>query len=258
MKFERMAIILGVSNPNFTNKYENFLLMVLHLIKYCLIIGLSYIYFDVTIKENGEIGIFMMRLFRISICFTGILAIYHSWKYSDKEKEIFTDQNIKNLTFWQIVLIFVTVMIVVPMLSYKKEQRLLHMLFPDLIVKAACIRFILAVEIITRKYKVLSKEIKALMISHEEFKAFIFECKYFIVNHNQKDTQFDEKIVKFMKRHNDISVLVPLVNEVYGARLFFIVVTFFISIMYFAYNFFIEIETTQNPDVIVGEHISSI
>ncbi|KAL7015956.1 hypothetical protein ACKWTF_016748 [Chironomus riparius] len=143
-------------------------------------------------------------------------------------------------------------MIVIPTLFYEKEQRLTQMLFPDLIVKAACIRFILAVEIITRKYKVLSKEIKALMMSHEEFKTFIFECKYFIVNHNQQDTQFDEKIIKFIKRHNDISVLVPLVNEVYGARLFFIVFTFFISIMYFAYNFFIEIETTQKPDVIAG------
>ena len=199
MNFERTAIILGVSNPNFTNNYENLLLMILHLLKYCFIIGMSYIHFGSSVKENGEIGIFMMKLFRVSISLTGILAIFHSWKYSDKEKKIFTEQNIKNLTFWQIVLIFVTVMIVMPTLFYEKEQRLTQMLFPDLIVKAACIRFILSVEIITRKYKVLSKEIKALMMSHEEFKAFIFECKYFIVNHSQQDTQFDEKIVKFIK-----------------------------------------------------------
>ena len=70
MNFERTAIILGVSNPNFTNNYENLLLMILHLLKYCFIIGMSYIHFGSSVKENGEIGIFMMKLFRVSISLT--------------------------------------------------------------------------------------------------------------------------------------------------------------------------------------------
>lgn len=255
MNFYFIGVLFGITYPTWTTKYENFVIFLINLVKYTFFYGLTYIYIKVDLRINGEIGYFMQKSYHFCMAFSAFVLFYYSWRFANQENRFFSMEDPPKLKIWGLLLFLLSVLLLLTAIRFENEERLPHMLLPDLIIKITCARFVMVVEFITKKFKVLNKKIKSQMMSHEEFKAFIYECKYFIVDHNRKDDEFDAKIVKFMKEHNEITALVPLVNEMYSTRMLFILITFFVSIMYFTYVFFIEIETLQRFGIIFGELI---
>lgn len=250
MIFHNIAVFFGAASPNYLSKSSRILFFLFHLLKFFLAILVINNNTNFLPPVNGVIGEFISKFYLQQLQVTATVSMWHAWKYSETERRLLQTAN---LNFRQIFTIFLSLIVLIPTAFYRHGQELMNLIASDLIIKITCIRYILIIKSITSKFKVLNRKIKSQIMSHESFKAFIFECKLFGVDHNQWDGKFEVVMAELMREHSEIAELVPLVNDTFGARMLLALSTHFISLMHNSYVFFVEIETTQKGDVVVGE-----
>jgi hypothetical protein len=251
MVFNKIAVLIGVAYPACKSKVLKIVLMLTHFVKlfFVIVFGVQ-VYANFT-QFKKEPKSYMVEFYRNSETLTAFSTLFYACKLATKEHQIF--RNDQKMTFWQITLSTLQIPLLMLTFIFEKEGFLYFMIMQDVTIKVTCIRFILAINVIKNKLKSINKRIKALIMSHEDFKVFSFECKYFTVNHSHKDIEFELEMAQLMKIHSDTCELVALVNGTFGLRMLFVLITFFNSILHFSYIFFVEIETTQNCEEIVGE-----
>lgn len=237
--FKIILLIFGLFYPKLDKKFKKFSILILHTIKFVVILLIS----RPSELLSNILGDFMREFLHFSLITSHLLLILKSPSKCEISNQILR----LNVVQIALILIFSAVAI--------KFEETPILALSDIAIKIHCIHYASIVKILTENFSQLRIDLKQSIKSNDEFKAFIYDCQYFVINYNQVDEIFEGKMAKLMKSYNEVMTKVRKLNKTFGFCMLLSLWTLFLSIMSNGYDFFIEIETTRRIDVIFGEKI---
>lgn len=144
---------------------------------------------------------------------------------------------------------------IVPLLCDKEYGIWEVLLYSIFLINFATFRYAMKIGQIRLKIEKIKEIIEEIQNEHESLQNLNTAKngdKIFVESFKTK-LEDEKKVIKMIKCHNVISVMVNAFNQRHGYSILLIIFSSFLTITYCGYNFFIEIETERNQNIIVGK-----
>lgn len=154
---------------------------------------------------------------------------------------------------FQVLPVFVCISLsFIPLFLGNKVEFYDTLFYSILMIKLTSFHYAMTVGKLCNFFAEINKELKELLQYEEKIDFNLRKFTHFVEN-RMILTKFSSKVEKFIKCHEILFESVKILNKRFGISTFLITFSSFLCILNCGFNFFIEIETTQNKFVIISE-----
>ena len=174
-------------------------------------------------------------------------------KKSSRKSSCKTFAQIASLIFLKLFPFFICIFLSSVELFLEKKNGLWRILiYPSLLVKFSFYKYAILVEKISKKFEKINSEL--LKLVEEDQKIYLPFARFAPITQNHKFiSKISTETVKFIKVYEILHNTVKIFNKRFGVLILLMILSSFLSIVFCGFNFFINVETTKNKLVIIGE-----
>lgn len=156
--------------------------------------------------------------------------------------------------FFEILPIFICICLsFVPLFLENKVDLYDTLFYSILMIKFTSIHYSMTIDKLCKSFAEINKELKQLSKEEEEIINFsLIKLAHFVENRNML-TKISTKVEKFIECYEILFESVKILNKRFGISSFGTTFSSFLCVLNCGFNFFIEIETTQNEIIIISE-----